>query len=59
MQMIREELYAAVAGVLAFVFSLKRGEQRPAPEIDVPIELRYDPDGRLDMDDDSKAQPAP
>jgi len=47
MQMIREELYAAVAGVLAFVFSLKRGEQRAAPEVEVPVELRYDTDGRL------------
>lgn len=47
-QMIREELYAAVAGILAFVFSLKRGETPQVPEIDVPIELRYDPDGRLD-----------
>ena len=59
MQMIREELYAAVAGVLAFVFSLKRGEQRPAPEIDVPIELRYDPEGRIEPGNDSEAPPAP
>ena len=47
-QMIREELYAAVAGILAFVFSLKRGETPQAPHIEVPIELRYDPDGRAD-----------
>ena len=47
-QMIREELYASVAGILAFVFSLKRGETPQSPQIDVPIELRYDPDGRLD-----------
>lgn len=46
-QTIREELYAAVAAVLAFVLSLKRGEERPAPVIDVPIELRFDADGRL------------
>lgn len=44
---IREELYAAIAAVLAFVLSLKRGEERPAPVIDVPIELRFDADGRL------------
>ncbi|MEO5587616.1 MAG: EscU/YscU/HrcU family type III secretion system export apparatus switch protein [Novosphingobium sp.] len=47
-QVIREELYAAVAGVLAFVFSLKRGERPPRPVVDVPVELRFDADGRLD-----------
>lgn len=47
-QMIREELYAAVASVLAFVFSLKRGESPPAPQIDVPIALRFDAEGRLE-----------
>lgn len=46
-QTIREELYAAVASVLAFVFSLKRGEARPAPAVDVPVELRFDADGRV------------
>ncbi len=47
-QVIREELYAAVAGVLAFVFSLKRGERPPAPAIEVPIALRFDTEGQLD-----------
>ena len=47
-QMIREELYAAVASVLAFVFSLKRGERRARPDIDVPVTLRFDAEGRLD-----------
>ena len=47
-QVIREELYGAVAGVLAFVFSLKRGEQPARPWIDVPIALRFDTEGRLD-----------
>ena len=47
-QMIREELYAAVASVLAFVFSLKRGESPPVPQVDVPIELRFDAEGRLE-----------
>ena len=47
-QIIREELYAAVATVLAFVFSLKRGERPPQPAIHVPIELRFDGDGRRD-----------
>ncbi|MBU6266002.1 MAG: flagellar type III secretion system protein FlhB [Sphingomonadales bacterium] len=47
-QMIREELYQAVAGVLAFVFSLKRGEARPLPAIEVPVALRFDAEGRPD-----------
>jgi flagellar biosynthetic protein FlhB len=46
-QTIREELYGAIAAVLAFVFSLKRGENRAAPAIEVPVELRFDADGRL------------
>jgi flagellar biosynthetic protein FlhB len=47
-QVIREELYAAVAGVLAFVFSLKRGERPQRPVVDVPVALRFDAEGRLD-----------
>jgi flagellar biosynthetic protein FlhB len=47
-QMIREELFVAVASVLAFVFSLKRGERPARPEIDVPLLMRFDPEGRLD-----------
>lgn len=47
-QVIREELYAAVAGVLAFVFSLKRGERIAPPPIEVPVALRFDAEGRLD-----------
>ena len=47
-QVIREELYVAVASVLAFVFSLKRGERPARPEVDVPVLLRFDVDGRLD-----------
>ena len=47
-QVIREELYAAVAGVLGFVMALKRGENRPLPQVVVPLELRYDPEGRPD-----------
>ena len=41
-------LYAAVAGVLAFVFSLKRGERVAPPPIEVPVALRFDAEGRLD-----------
>lgn len=47
-QVIREELYAAVAAVLAFVLSLKRGDAPPAPQVDVPVELRFDAEGRLE-----------
>lgn len=47
-QMIREELYVAVASVLAFVFSLKRGERLARPQVDVPVLLRFDAEGRLD-----------
>ena len=50
-QMIREELYVAVAGVLSFVFSLKRGEERPVPQVEVPAELRFDADGRPQPED--------
>ena len=45
-QVIRAELYGAVAGVLAFVLSLKRGEHPPRPAVSVPIALRFDADGR-------------
>lgn len=45
-QMIREELYAAVAAVLAFVLALKRGDAPPQPRVDVPLELRFDAEGR-------------
>lgn len=47
-QVIREELYGAVAAVLAFVLSLKRGERVRAPVIDVPVALRFDAEGRPD-----------
>lgn len=45
-QVIREELYAAVASVLAFVFSLKRGERPVRPDVDVPLAIRFDAEGR-------------
>lgn len=47
-QMIREEHYAPVAAILAFVFALKRGEKREVPDVSVPVTLRFDADGRLD-----------
>ena len=48
-QVIREELYAAVASVLAFVMSLKRGLPMPPPVIEVPSALRFDAAGRPDL----------
>jgi flagellar biosynthesis protein FlhB len=47
-QVIREELFAAVAAVVAFVLSLRRGERPSAPFVEVPIALRFDAEGRLD-----------
>ena len=47
-QVIREEHYVAVAAILAFVLALKRGEKRMAPQVSVPVTLRFDADGRLD-----------
>jgi flagellar biosynthetic protein FlhB len=47
-QVIREELYVGVAAILAFVFALKRGEHPPRPDVNVPLTLRFDTDGRLD-----------
>lgn len=46
-QVIREELYIAVAAILAFVFALKRGEHPPRPDVNVPLTLRFDTEGRL------------
>ncbi len=48
-QTIREELYAAVASVLAFVLSLKRGEIPPQPRVEVPVEVRFDAEGRPEI----------
>ncbi|KUR70973.1 flagellar biosynthesis protein FlhB [Novosphingobium sp. FSW06-99] len=48
-QVIREELYVAVAAVLAFVMSLRRGESPPAPRVDVPLSVRFDADGNPEI----------
>jgi flagellar biosynthetic protein FlhB len=45
-QVIRDELYIAIAALVAFVFSLKRGEHPPRPHVEVPIALRYNPEGK-------------
>ena len=46
-QVICEGLYGAIAAILAYVLSLKRGEMPMLPQIDVPVALRFDADGRL------------
>lgn len=48
-QVIREDLYAAVAVVLAFVMSLKRGDAPALPAIDVPMHMRFDAEGRPEL----------
>lgn len=47
-QMVREELYVAIAALVAFVLSLKRGERPARPRVEVPEALRFDGDGRPD-----------
>ena len=46
-QVIREELYVAIAALVAFVMALKRGDHPPRPQVEVPVTLRFDGDGRL------------
>jgi flagellar biosynthetic protein FlhB len=43
---IREELFAAVATVLAFVLSLKRGETPRQPSVELPAGMVFDEFGR-------------
>jgi flagellar biosynthesis protein FlhB len=45
-QMVREELYIAIAALVAFVMALKRGQRPQLPVIAVPAELRFDGDGK-------------
>ena len=43
---IRDELYAAVAAVLAFVFSLEKLAEQAPPEVEIPGPLHFDTEGR-------------
>lgn len=45
-QMVREELYVALAALVAFVLALKRGDRPRRPVVEVPAALRFDGDGR-------------
>lgn len=47
-QMVREELYVAIAALVAFVMALKRGARPRLPVIEVPEELRFDGDGKVE-----------
>jgi flagellar biosynthetic protein FlhB len=47
-QMVREELYVALASLVAFVMALKRGQRPRRPVVDVPQGLRFDGDGRVE-----------
>ncbi|MCR9179346.1 EscU/YscU/HrcU family type III secretion system export apparatus switch protein [Erythrobacter sanguineus] len=47
-QMVREELYVAIAALVAFVMALKRGQHPSRPLIDVPPELCFDGDGKVE-----------
>ena len=45
---VAEDNKGAIAALVAFVMSLKRGERPPRPRVEVPEELRFDTDGRPD-----------
>jgi flagellar biosynthetic protein FlhB len=47
-QMVREELYIALASLVAFVMALKRGQRPRRPVVEVPTGLRFDGDGRVE-----------
>ncbi|MBI1402564.1 MAG: flagellar type III secretion system protein FlhB [Porphyrobacter sp.] len=48
-QMVREELYVAIAALVAFVMALKRGARPRRPVIAVPPDMRFDGDGKPEM----------
>jgi flagellar biosynthesis protein FlhB len=47
-QMVREELYVALASLVAFVMALKRGSRPRSPVVEVPSTLRFDGDGKVE-----------
>ncbi len=48
-QMVREELYVAIAALVAFVMALKRGQHPRRPVVEVPAELCFDGDGKREI----------
>lgn len=45
-QPINEKLYVAVAAILAHVYRLERGEASDLPDVDLPKDMRFTPEGR-------------
>ena len=43
---IAQELYNAVAAILAYVYRIDRGEMVAEPDIELPSEMRFDEYGR-------------
>ena len=43
---ISENLYSAVASVLAYIFKIERGEETNYPEFDIPADLNFDEFGK-------------
>jgi flagellar biosynthetic protein FlhB len=43
---INEKLYVAVAAILAHVYRLERGEASDLPDVDLPKDMRFTPEGR-------------
>ena len=43
---ISENLYSAVASVLAYIFKIERGEETNYPEFDIPADLNFDEYGK-------------
>jgi flagellar biosynthetic protein FlhB len=44
-QEIHEELFSAVAAVLAFIFRVAKGEELDAPDISIPDDLQFNETG--------------
>ncbi len=43
---ISENLYSAIASVLAYIFKIERGEETDYPDFDIPNELNFDEYGK-------------
>ena len=43
---ISENLYSAVASVLAYIFKIERGEETDYPEFDIPENMSFDEYGK-------------
>ena len=43
---ISEDLYSAIASVLAYIFKIERGEESDYPDFDIPDNLSFDEYGK-------------